>query len=67
MGEFSLFHWIIVIAVTVAQVWPLWIIGRKLGKAPAASLLSIVPLGLIVVLIYYAMGDERPVEPITTS
>jgi len=63
MAGLSIWHWIVVLAAWFGLIYPLFQIGKKLGKNPYISGLCIIPLGVFVVLFYYAAGEPRGPRP----
>jgi uncharacterized membrane protein YhaH (DUF805 family) len=57
MGSFSIFHWLIVIAVLVIYFVPTVKILNKAGYSGWWSLLLLVPLVNIVMLFVFAFAD----------
>ena len=56
MGSFSIWHWLIVLAVLAVYGVPLWVIVRKAGFHPALSVLWIIPVLNVVMLWVFAFS-----------
>lgn len=61
MDQFSMFHWIIVLAFFILFLIPPWRIVSKAGYPGALSLLMLVPL-LNIVLLWVFAFVKWPVE-----
>jgi hypothetical protein len=61
VGSFSIWHWLIILIITLIFVYPICRIVGKAGFAPAWGLLWFVPLVNIVMLWVFALS-EWPVQ-----
>ena len=57
MGEFSPFHWLLVILIGFVIVIPFWQIFKKAGFPPWLSLFLFIPVVGAVVLYYVAFAE----------
>lgn len=44
MGSFSIWHWVILLVMTLTTIVPSWLIVKKAGFSGAWSLLMLVPV-----------------------
>ena len=67
MGGISIWHWLILLIITLLWVIPLGQISRRIGWSPWLGLLGFIPLAGVILLWAIALGPwpiERKIDRI---
>ena len=59
LGNYSLFHWAIMIAVSAVWVAPLWKLLERSGRKGAWALLGVIPFIALCILWVVAFGEPK--------
>ena len=56
MGSFSIWHWLIVLILIAAYIWPLGIIFKRIGKSPWWVVVGMIPGVGLPLLLWWIAG-----------
>jgi hypothetical protein len=60
MGEPSIAHWIITIALVAIWLVPLWVITRRIGRSPALSVIALLVGPLYLWWLAFSRWPSQP-------